>query len=395
MFRGGRVSSYGTGIAAPLVPGYQSGGQIGGGIIYGRPMADGRYGFQHPDLFDVKDLIGETQIGAELGHLKAPTFKLPVVTEQQSALDLAGDIEGVHIEPEIASYDKETEIEIDDYNYIPKGAVSDVSEGLDESWAVDKKEEGPEWHEDIYIDEEGILQHKKDDTLKKEIPDDPNLAEIARLQAIIDAKTEPVEIDARTAVAEKKALFADLLGIDKARGQDIGDMALLASAKLLKPGATVRSGLGEFMEAEAVRPGRKRKLEDAAATLAIQDYIAGKKSKEDIKQLMAIEDYKPRAKLKAMMPNLDDTAQIALAKFASLNDSKSSSDSTIKDFIKFKTGENVFRNDKIKKIDDVEKKKNKLKIGYNIIEEDGIKIFVKWDGTNYDILTLNEIWAGK
>jgi hypothetical protein len=110
--------------------------------------------------------------------------------------------------------------------------------------------------------------------------------------------------------------------------------------------------------------------------------------------LMAIEDYKPKAKLKAMMPSLDDTAQIALAKFASLNDAKSSSDSTIKEFIKFKTGENVFRNDKIK-IKDLEKKKNKLKIGYNIIEEDGIKIFVKWDGTNYDILTLNEIWAGK
>ena len=50
MFRGGRVSSYGTGIAAPLVPGYQSGGQIGGGIIYGLPHADGRYGFQSPFL---------------------------------------------------------------------------------------------------------------------------------------------------------------------------------------------------------------------------------------------------------------------------------------------------------------------------------------------------------
>jgi len=48
MFRGGRVSSYGTGIAAPLVPGYRGGGQIGGGIIYGIPHSDGRYGFQEP-----------------------------------------------------------------------------------------------------------------------------------------------------------------------------------------------------------------------------------------------------------------------------------------------------------------------------------------------------------
>jgi len=109
--------------------------------------------------------------------------------------------------------------------------------------------------------------------------------------------------------------------------------------------------------------------------------------------LKAIEEHKPIAKLKGMMPNLDDTPQMALVKFASLNDSKPNSDSTIKDFIKFKTGENVFRNDKIKKMDDVEKKKNKLKIGYNIIEEDQVKYFVKWDGTNYDILTLEQIWA--
>ena len=260
---------------------------------------------------------------------------------------------------------------------------------MDPSWAVDKEEEGPEWHEDIYIDEKGILQHKKP-LETPEIPKDPNLEKIAKLQAIIDAKEEPTELDAKTAVAENKALFADLLGIKEARGQDISDMLLgFAGAE----GDTTMDKFQRFAATEAQRPGRRRKIQDAAGTLAIQDYIAGKKSKENIKQLMAIEDYKPKAKLKAMMPSLDDTAQIALAKFASLNDAKSSSDSTIKEFIKFKTGENVFRNDKIKKIDDVEKKKNKLKIGYNIIEEEGVKIFVKWDGTNYDILTLNEIWA--
>ena len=49
MFRGGgTVNSYGTGITAPLVPGYMGGGQIGGGIVYGKPMADGRFGFEKP-----------------------------------------------------------------------------------------------------------------------------------------------------------------------------------------------------------------------------------------------------------------------------------------------------------------------------------------------------------
>ena len=53
MFRGGRVSSYGNGIASGLANGgrvnYAGGGQIGGGAIYGKPMGD-RYGFQEPTL---------------------------------------------------------------------------------------------------------------------------------------------------------------------------------------------------------------------------------------------------------------------------------------------------------------------------------------------------------
>jgi len=61
MFRGGQVSSYGTGIASGLtdnkpgynqggqVKGYNQGGQIGGGIIAGKPMG-GRYGFADPKI---------------------------------------------------------------------------------------------------------------------------------------------------------------------------------------------------------------------------------------------------------------------------------------------------------------------------------------------------------
>ena len=47
MFRGGgKVSSYGNGIASGM--GYAGGGQIGGGAVYGQLMPDGRYGFQNP-----------------------------------------------------------------------------------------------------------------------------------------------------------------------------------------------------------------------------------------------------------------------------------------------------------------------------------------------------------
>jgi hypothetical protein len=47
MFRGGgKVSSYGNGIASGM--GYAGGGTIGGGYIQGQRMADGRYGFADP-----------------------------------------------------------------------------------------------------------------------------------------------------------------------------------------------------------------------------------------------------------------------------------------------------------------------------------------------------------
>ncbi len=111
---------------------------------------------------------------------------------------------------------------------------------------------------------------------------------------------------------------------------------------------------------------------------------------------MAIADYKPKAKLKATMPSKEDTAQVALYKIAALNDSKIGSDTTLKQFIKLKTGESAIRNDKIKMKDlDNKKKQKKLNIGYNIIEEDQVKNIVYWDGTNYDIVTLEQIWANE
>ena len=68
MFRGGGVSSYGTGIAHGLA----DGGAIGGGNIVGTKMADGRYGFQDVELFDVKDAIGEIETGQKITDENVP-----------------------------------------------------------------------------------------------------------------------------------------------------------------------------------------------------------------------------------------------------------------------------------------------------------------------------------
>ena len=88
--------------------------------------------------------------------------------------------------------------------------------------------------------------------------------------------------DIKDAIREDKELFAELLGAKKARGQDIADMLLSFSSKALAPEADVKSAFAEFAADEVKRPSRARKIDDSAAALAINAYIAGEKSKADL-----------------------------------------------------------------------------------------------------------------
>ena len=285
MFRGGPVSSYGTGIAAPLVPGYEGGGQIGGGIIYGKPMADGRYGFALPakqNLFNVEDVIGETQVGGELSHLHAPNFQ-PIPTADEVAVDETVKINEVDTEPK----DFEGEVGVnttDEYvlkqigrdpipklvkneNYVPPYKTKTI-----------KRKRG---------DGETIVKVPLDQAEIKDTKWDPGVdqAQHVPTNALLQDDSDEVvpELSAREMVEENKELFADLLGVKKARGQDISDMLLLAGSKFLKPGATVKGGFSEFLGDEAKKgPGRSEKLEQAAAMLAIKDSIASKRSTEQL-----------------------------------------------------------------------------------------------------------------
>jgi len=422
MFRGGRVSAYGTGIAAPLVPGYQGGGQIGGGIIYGKPMADGRYGFQNVELFDVKDAIGEIETGQKITDENVPKIN------DFSNLDFTPEktqeyyLEEEAVKDYVPKYQTPEDFE-NAYQEKLEALAGDVAGYEVDSWGMTRDREGrpltglhKEYDYLQTADGKATFMKKLKDEQDAKIKEvnkyrDKNLKvtnpvngtgqekeltadqlEIDRLNKIIAGEEKP-EVDARTAVAENKALFADLLGIDKARGQDISDMLLgFAGAE----GDDTWSKFQSFARDEAKRPGRRRKISDAAGTLAIQDYIAGKKSTDALKLMRAQEDYRPKAKLKALMPNKDDSAQMSLIKFAQINGTDSvNSERTIKDALEFKTKKPVVRNTKIK-LDDVEnpKKQKNLQIGINIIEKDNIKYYVEWDGTNVDThTTVEEVWS--
>jgi hypothetical protein len=416
MFRGGRVSSYGTGIAHGLA----DGGAIGGGNIVGTKMADGRYGFQDPRWLDWWKRIG-TGSGSGTGNVTTGgqiVDKATKTLESRMAKGVRGAGRwlrnpgtgisgwamrnfptamrwGAHGLPVYGALKGSgAQLELID-KASEKGMLDEFGESIEfedgrilPSYEFAEKVEPSE-----YTVESGVFEEETEPVTGIEGPPGDGDPDMFYKERVVDPDTaEPVELTAKEMVEANKELFGELLGLDKARGQDISDMLIGASAKFLKPGATVKGGLGEFMEAEAARPSRRQKLQDTAAGLAIQDYIAGKRSKEQIAALTGKIDYEYKKKLEMSMPQKDDTAQVALYKIAALTDSKSGSDSTIKEFIKFKTGAPTVRNDKIK-MKDLEKKKNKLTIGYNIIEEDGVKNIVKWDGTNYDIVSLSEIWA--
>jgi len=93
--------------------------------------------------------------------------------------------------------------------------------------------------------------------------------------------------DPKADIEKNKELFAELLGGKKARGEDISNMLMSFAGKALKEGATTKSAFGEFFEEESKRPSSKSKIDQSAAALAINDYIAGKRSKEQTEALLA------------------------------------------------------------------------------------------------------------
>jgi len=122
------------------------------------------------------------------------------------------------------------------------------------------------------------VEEKKDDTTN------------TLMEEIINEGEELPEVDAKTAVAENKKLFAELLGGDKARSQDIGDMLLRFAAA---PGSTTGEKFQTYLDAESkAGKGRLEKINETAAALAINDYVAGKRSKEDIAKLKEVATFK-------------------------------------------------------------------------------------------------------
>jgi hypothetical protein len=240
MFRGGRVDSRGTGITSGL--GYEKGGRVGyfnGGSIY--------------------DNI-------------APYYTAPMPAK--SGTGIQGIFQGLYdmLNPSRATIEQR----LKEANP-PEFGPGSIEPFIKTRSYTERKEE---------------FEKNEAERLEKE-----KQAEIQRLlneerlknSNLNKRSSEPSSDDLLDIDKEK---FAELLGGDKARGEDISNMLMSFAGKALKPEATVKGAFGEFFEEESKRPSSKTKVDQAAAQLAINKYIKGEISKAELAKLIAVNKMK-------------------------------------------------------------------------------------------------------
>jgi hypothetical protein len=411
MFRGGPVSSYGTGIASGLAD---------GGMPPRRGLVIEPGGYAGKPKFKTgKEIMEEVWTKP---WLTTTPLDQTIPTVDEAAVAETGEINGVDTVEKDSKWEiKDFEGEIgvntwDEYITIEAPETGPGSSRLKDKIIknpnyeppyklVDPPEEGPgtriKTKKKVYLSPKEIKETK----WSPGVDGEEHIPELSIFKDEDDNDTVEPELSAKEMVEANKKLFGELLGLDKARGEDISDMLMGASAKFLKPGATVRSGLGEFMEAEAVRPSRRQKLQDTASGLAIQDYIAGKRSKEQIEALKGKIDYEYDKKFEMSMPQKDDTLQMAKTKLLALKEDPGSTKG-IKHLIGIQDPDNVdniFPAKKGLKLKDITNKKSKalknLHVGYNILvdADTGTKKIIKYDGSGtfggVTIVTLTELWT--
>ena len=339
MFRGGRIDSRGTGITANL--GYKSGGRVGlqfGGTPLGSSglMSPGmatelargpRYsgqGLSGANIFQralvksknlpfigkaIRPLFGGLGGGGTLASGAAGLFGSAAlggigIGKGLDAITRATD------SPEAYQFRKDAiranpflfdETSTDEFVEFSKELDKKQKEGeapglYPGGYEKFLKDKGYVKDKDGRVVKEEIVETVKTDTPEVEIKDNKD-------KNAKDSNTEE-SLDVGADLKKTQKLFEELLGMDKARRRDVGDALGRASAAFL--GApSVKEGFADFMRAEsAAGPGRGEKISQSAAALAINDYIAGKKSKADLEKLLAAEKFRTDYKIRALKEGL-------------------------------------------------------------------------------------------
>ncbi len=415
MFRGGgQVSSYGKGIAAPLVPGYQMGGripgyQMGGNVRGGIVNLPGGYDLTANQRLSelIKNDFGSVNVGTSGGS----TANLPEIILGSDLYD-SGAVAPRQVNiPGVVEEDKTTATEVQDLDFSELNTdfdqtetriVSDGKGGTKEVQSYVDSEDvsaniSPDLrfmfqpgytYEDLKKDRNKIETDKIQERLDAEQGNEPlskgggmdaamTAAEIedlglTELEKEAQNITESPEISAKDAIRENQELFKELLGSKAARGQDISDMLLRFSGS---QGNTVGEKFQNYTRAEsAAGPGRGEKINQTAAALAINDYVAGKRSKEQGELLTKKIDYELDAKNKFLTPQEGDSNAEILRKIATAYKIEPGSNKAIKQLLKFRNpGKKIYGITK----DPTKIKPKDLEIGLNIVTHKGAKTIIE------------------
>ena len=295
MFRGGgKVSSYGNGIATGLADSYEKGGSV-------QPRQNFIYGGLATGLFNAARVAGPSAMryGRQgLNSLKSlfnkpTTFtkggkRVPGASGSYSPVTRTGG------EPTMLG------------NYVQSSpTLRLLGYGAKKSPGIGKALLTPEGLAASYF---GAPYVK--DMYNKMFPGDPSVelsdapdavtgdgleneeqkifnAEQRRLQELLEEQrlsTGNVSEEDKFAKLKKdKEIFKKILSDGKStKIQDASEMALNYASGALKEDATVKSSFADFFEKEAKRPSKGSKINDAASAAVLNAYIAGEKTKGEV-----------------------------------------------------------------------------------------------------------------
>ena len=379
MFRGGQViDSRGTGITSGLMDG-------------------GRVGYNTGNIVLGSDLLQKANLPTNLSDLNKLRFSAasPIISTGAAKESIKEKVEDKVEKPsdvmEGSVIDKfDATKEADQIGSDVLDSDFDVTERVDGKIVTKPKPElSPKAKVNLgLIDRDEYNRLTKLEEAEKAKQEKPPAAKVLfdegdpanELANVNNNQEQPTELSAKEMVAENKKLFAEMLGMDKARSSDIGDMLLRFAAA---PGATTQEKFQTYLQAESqAGKGRAEKINETAAALAINDYVAGKRSKENLAQTLAAVDYKIDKTLKGSVPQPDDEWRTAVFKAAGKDDSLSS-DKTLGKALAGKFNKSV-ASIQVKEIADIntDKVKEDLIIGFNIVTfKDGNKVIVEKDAS--------------
>jgi hypothetical protein len=380
MFRGGQViDSRGTGITSGLMDGGRVGYQSGDIVLGSDLLSKANMPTNFLDLNKLKFSAASPVVftGAAKDTIKEKVeneVEKPTNVMEGSVIDKFDTTKEVdQIGSDVLDSDFDT-TEIVDGKVITKPAepLTELQKAKIANTFIGN-EETRENLKRLEKEEKDRLEKLNKDTKATVLVDDK---ELENLKNVNNNQEQPTELSAKEMVAENKKLFAEMLGMDKARSSDIGDMLLRFAAA---PGATTQEKFQTYLQAESqAGKGRAEKINETAAALAINDYVAGKRSKENLAQTLAAVDYKIDKTLKGSVPQPDDDWRTAVFKAAGKDDSISS-DKTLGKALAGKFGKSV-ASIQVKEIADIntDKVKEDFIVGFNIVTlKNGNKVIVE------------------